>query len=647
MAGDINIDEHVVVLPTGTPSALAAAHLETAGARIMHRYGPNVLVVEPARAPLERLRGAVPFAAVEPTIRSVPPALIADLDPAGKLGLEAFERRQSEAYQDLKLNRPHADASWDTPGLLPPDPPPHLAHLTRPPAIVIGNTSERMTGNIAVGIIIVSGPTQDLAFSRDEVTNVVAEVQNGLGWLGAQYPLAKVAWSHDINVVPISQPANPKAPDLEAWWRDPAMQALGYGTGWAAIYAYANYIKAKFGADWTYVAYFTKYDQSWFAYAYLGGPHLCMQYSNDGWGPSNIDRVFAHETGHVFQAPDEYASIGCDCGGSWGWYNQPNGNCANCAPGGGEPCIMGSNAWSLCQYTPWHFGVPFPRGMPINNTDNTPLSPATCTFNGKTYIFWQASDSSNAICYSTSSDGITWSASKRINTSDSTSDAPSVCVYDDRLYVFWKANDPSNRLLYSYSTDGATWPSGRLINEVDSSSHTPAPCVFGGWLYLFFVANNSTNTLLVTSSPDGLNWFAATPINDVDSTPATPSACVFDNKIYLFWLANNSSNQIYCTASTGSYWPHGGRVNMNDSTSASPACCVHNNQIYLFWKANDSSNAIFISNSPDGFSWAAGQKINNVDSTGSAPAVVTPSAKLMVAWRANDPSNRIFYSYSG
>ena len=42
-----------------------------------------------------------------------------------------------------------------------------------------------------------------------------------------------------------------------------------------------------------------------------------MQYAIDGWGPNNIDRVFAHETCHIFNAPDEYAASGCDCGGAW------------------------------------------------------------------------------------------------------------------------------------------------------------------------------------------------------------------------------------------------------------------------------------------------------------------------------------------
>ena len=36
-----------------------------------------------------------------------------------------------------------------------------------------------------------------------------------------------------------------------------------------------------------------------------------MQYSNDGWGPDNLDKVFAHEIGHAFNARDEYTNCNC------------------------------------------------------------------------------------------------------------------------------------------------------------------------------------------------------------------------------------------------------------------------------------------------------------------------------------------------
>ena len=163
-------------------------------------------------------------------------------------------------------------------------------------------------------------------------------------------------------------PADPNATDLEGLWRNPAMAAMGFPASWAGVTQYVEQLRANFNTRWTYCAFFTKYPVTWFAYASLGGPRLVMQYSNDGWGPDNIDRVFAHETGHIFMCPDEYASSGCDCGGTWGRFGKPNSNCQNCAPGGGISCIMKGNDWSMCTVTPSHLGWMPARLIAKNST---------------------------------------------------------------------------------------------------------------------------------------------------------------------------------------------------------------------------------------------------------------------------------------
>ena len=86
-----------------------------------------------------------------------------------------------------------------------------------------------------------------------------------------------------------------------------------------------------------------------------------MQYSNDGWGPNQIDKVFAHETGHVFHAPDEYRmDCNCDDWIGYGIFRSRNYNCVSCLrPTPSEPrvpCIMDSNTFSLCRFTKAHIG---------------------------------------------------------------------------------------------------------------------------------------------------------------------------------------------------------------------------------------------------------------------------------------------------
>ncbi len=168
-----------------------------------------------------------------------------------------------------------------------------------------------------------------------------------------------MSWSYDIKMIALNQPpgaANLTLDEKEALWRDPTLAQLGYVPGLTGVNAYIQDLRSRLHTRWAYCAFFTKYPLGWFAYASIGGPRLVMDPANDGWGPDNIDRVFAHETGHIFGAPDEYSSSACNCDGQWGFLKAPNGNCQNCATGSGVACIMRSNDWAMCDYTKVHYG---------------------------------------------------------------------------------------------------------------------------------------------------------------------------------------------------------------------------------------------------------------------------------------------------
>ncbi|GGS15800.1 hypothetical protein [Actinokineospora fastidiosa] len=335
MAGDIGMRERVLVR-----SFEAAADPAGVPGGVVHEYGPRVVVA------------AAPDGVVVP--QGMGDA--ADLDETGALGMAAFALRESEEFASAKANRPLDGVDWGD-----GDAPDHFDD-DEPRAEAGAALSARLTGRVAVGVVIVEGPTDALRFSADERTKVVAEVQNGLSWLGAQSSPGGVTWVHSIRTVNLTVQADASLPDdqKEAHWRDPAMAALGFPAGMAGVTAYAESLRTSLRTDWAYVAFFTKYPLKHFGYASIGGPRLVMAYANDGWGPDNIDRVFAHETGHVFGAPDEYASSGCTCGGSWGFFGKPNANCDNCATDP-VPCIMKSNSWEVCNHTPYHLG--FPQGQ--------------------------------------------------------------------------------------------------------------------------------------------------------------------------------------------------------------------------------------------------------------------------------------------
>jgi hypothetical protein len=206
---------------------------------------------------------------------------------------------------------------------------------------------------------MVSGEAEHLRLSSDERVKIVAEIQNGLSWLGAQSPARDVTWVYEIHSVTVDVPEVTHGTTYEAFeapWRDAAMTKLNLTPGRNGVNAYVRDLRERLGTDRVYCTFFTKYRLFHFAYAYTGGPHLVMHFENDGWGPDNIDRVFAHETGHIFGAPDEYAGARCTCGGNHGFFRKPNGNCEPCAPNGGVDCIMRANTWAMCSFTPLHLG---------------------------------------------------------------------------------------------------------------------------------------------------------------------------------------------------------------------------------------------------------------------------------------------------
>jgi hypothetical protein len=358
MAGDLGVSERVVLEDEGR--ALGRALARTDPGRTIHQYGRVSVLAAPHST--ARIVAVPEFPGREPVLGAVPfEESPQNLNQVEQLGMAAFRLRESAEYISAKQNRPRAGQPWNMADCMTVVVPPPMTHPVVPGAPApapAGPTSAYLEGSVAVGIVIVEGPTDALKFSTAERTKVVAEVQNGLGWYAVSNPLAGISFSYDIQTVTLTVQPDPSLPadQLEDLWRNPAMGALGYSSDWNGVYSYVEALRNRFGTRWTYCGFFTKYPVWHFAYASIGGPRIVMDYANDGWGPDNIDRLFAHETGHIFGCPDEYASSGCDCGGRWGRFRVVNGNCDNCAPGGGVSCLMKANDFSLCEFTPSHLG---------------------------------------------------------------------------------------------------------------------------------------------------------------------------------------------------------------------------------------------------------------------------------------------------
>jgi hypothetical protein len=369
MAGDLPFEEILVIHqePTAAVAAAEAASApllvepladEPAG-RVLQRYGDRVEI---------RMGGDVadPAAVKAPKVSA---KLLASLTETERLGVQALQLRASKAHLKAKANRPREGEIWDMPGCAgapaPPEALPDLedsigASAEAPAAGAEAGapgTSDYLAGSVAVGLVIVNGPTAATKFTSAERTKVVAEVQAGLGWLAGFNPWAGVSFVYDIRPVSITTQPNASASDNESRFRNPAMGKLGFKKSWDGVWDYVKWLRANRNTNWAYCIFFVKgYPLDHFAYASIGGPRIVMDYANDGWGPDNIDRVVAHESGHIFGCPDEYASSGCNCGGTWGRFGEANSNCENCAGAAGVGCLMRANEWKMCSPTKRHLG---------------------------------------------------------------------------------------------------------------------------------------------------------------------------------------------------------------------------------------------------------------------------------------------------
>jgi hypothetical protein len=351
--GDLPFAEVLVIHDAGAPFAATAVQTATGAGtpRVLQRYGARVEIRQGAAEG----EGAI-------VVPDIPASLREELTQTERLGVEALQLRASEPFLAAKADRPRDGQAWDMADC-------ELAPVAEPPGELAGafaaapvaadalGTSDYLKGSVALGVVIVNGPTDATRFTTDEQTKVVAEVQAGAAWLAGFNPWAGVSFTYDIRPVSIATQPDAVASDNESRFRDPAVGALGFQANWSGVGDYVDWLRNEQHTNWAYCVFFVKgYPLDHFAYSSIGGPRIIMDYANDGWKPDNIDRVFAHESGHIFGCPDEYASSGCDCGGSWGRFGEPNTNCENCAGAAGVDCLMRANVFDMCAATKRHFG---------------------------------------------------------------------------------------------------------------------------------------------------------------------------------------------------------------------------------------------------------------------------------------------------
>lgn len=231
-------------------------------------------------------------------------------------------------------------------------------------------TSEYMIGSVSVGIVFVesdgtSDPNSE-NWTQEDKEDVFHQIQKGLEWWTERGGYrASLSWTYDFKTVKTKyEPIIHSSEDAENWIKDVSLK-LGHGTGnfHDINRNYANALRDKNRTDWAFVIYVINAtndeDGDWkgggsVAWANLGGPLMVITNRCDGWGYTRVWEVVAHETGHIFNALDEYkgASNGNE---RHGLLKVINGN----AEEGGivkKNCIMKANGAVLCEYTAGQVG---------------------------------------------------------------------------------------------------------------------------------------------------------------------------------------------------------------------------------------------------------------------------------------------------
>jgi len=457
--------------------AAASSEIARMSGRIIHQFSPTVFVAE------------LPDNLDVATLISSSDQPIQPLDEISQLAVTAWTTARAAKEARVAAAPSQTEGlQWDTPGFDPPrefGTPVAFARAVADTGIVSQSTgtptSLYMVGSVAVGVVMVSRNAGAEVLTATEQLKIVQEVQEGLDWLAGVEPRAKVSFVYDIRPVTVTSAPGPYPGVTEPYerferdWRDAALAAMGYPAGRPGYQQYANDLRSSRHTDWAYVAFFTKYPLNHFAYAVV--EKVVMNFANDGWGPDNINRVFAHETCHIFGAADEYGS--CSCGSTSGHLSVPNSNCVNCFPPGVQvPCLMNANTLEMCDFSRMQIGWDnrlFPSGGFSSLGGIITNDPSVGrNADGRLEVFARGTDNALHHIWQTSAGG-GWSGWNSLGGALTSNTAVAI-NHDGRLEVFVRGTDDALHHNWQTSAGGgwSGWNSlgGALIgNPVVAINH--------------------------------------------------------------------------------------------------------------------------------------------------------------------------------
>src|SRR4030042_2546115 len=245
------------------------------------------------------------------------------------------------------------------------------------------NNTDEMTGTESVALFFVeSNGTIDANqynWTAVDQKNTINRASSGLSWWVNKAAAYGVTLSFTVRIYPYNGVAAPQgyepilhSSEDDSLWINKIMDNLNQPAGdhLTRETTFNAWLKITSGTNWAYSVFVgynpanapSTFTDGYFAYAYAGGPYSQMLFRNNGWSQDQWYLVFAHETGHIFWACDEYyeqGKGGCiSCGACEANGPRPtivNANCEYCN-NNSVPCIMRDNENALCSHTPKHIG---------------------------------------------------------------------------------------------------------------------------------------------------------------------------------------------------------------------------------------------------------------------------------------------------
>lgn len=246
------------------------------------------------------------------------------------------------------------------------------------------SNSDIMIGNVFVQVVLLESNGQTDPSTEDwtsaRIAVVKSEISEGLQWwedtFDNYYPNSPIDLNFQIDFTYADTPFETKYEPInhthkdDYRWVSEFLVSQGYAGGStrssvnSSLENYNYDMRLAHDCDWAYTIFVAdsyadpdgKFTDSYFGYAWIGGPRLQLTYDNNGWGINDMSIVVAHETGHIFCALDEYdvGSSYSSGNASWqetgGYYGVQNLNAWDSPTGQTESIMAGSSlqhkAWN-------------------------------------------------------------------------------------------------------------------------------------------------------------------------------------------------------------------------------------------------------------------------------------------------------------